>query len=344
MNRFEFSALCVIAALAGSLHTATGQMINSNVQSAPRVVTSRGAPAVAPRPVASAPVMQHIVARPTGFSPQRFSSNVPRTISQLGTNLQRNYSPVVRSLNPTFASLRAQGGAPGQQAITLEPATRERELRTLAAMRERHGFGTRQPIRIDPATRQSELRTLAAMRERRGLGTHNETLAAISARPHVTTQEPAAEPRPETRESPKDTSGKKWHNKNDHISYNDAFRRHWHEWHDRNWWHDHCDTIVFVTTGYYFLDGSYWYPAWGYDPLQSYYDYDGPVYTYSNLLPDEVIANVQTALQDAGYYFGEITGSLGIDTRAALANFQRDYGLPITGAIDEATVEALGLY
>src|SRR5947208_1677658 len=176
MNRFEFSALCAIAALAGSLHTATGQMINSNVQSAPRVVTSRGAPAVAPRPVASAPVMQHIVARPTGFSPQRFSSNVPRTISQLGTNLQRNYSPVVRSLNPTFASLRAQGGAPGQQAITLERATRETELRTLAAMRERHGFRTRQPIRIDPATRQSELRTLAAMRERRGLGTHNETL------------------------------------------------------------------------------------------------------------------------------------------------------------------------
>ena len=105
-----------------------------------------------------------------------------------------------------------------------------------------------------------------------------------------------------------------------------------------------CETIVFVNTGYYFLDGSYWYPAYGYDPLQTYYDYDGPVYTYSNLLPDEVIANVQTALQDAGYYFGSITGSLSVDTRAAIANFQRDYGLSITGAIDEETVEALGLY
>jgi peptidoglycan hydrolase-like protein with peptidoglycan-binding domain len=49
-------------------------------------------------------------------------------------------------------------------------------------------------------------------------------------------------------------------------------------------------------------------------------------------------------LQDAGYYFGEITGSLGVDTRAALANFQRDHSLPVTGAIDEETVEALGLY
>jgi peptidoglycan hydrolase-like protein with peptidoglycan-binding domain len=99
-----------------------------------------------------------------------------------------------------------------------------------------------------------------------------------------------------------------------------------------------------VATGYYFLDGSYWYPAYGYDPLQSYYDYDGPIYTYSNLLPDEVIANVQTALQNAGYYYGEITGSLGVDTRAAIANFQRDNSLQITGAIDEATVGALGLY
>jgi peptidoglycan hydrolase-like protein with peptidoglycan-binding domain len=78
--------------------------------------------------------------------------------------------------------------------------------------------------------------------------------------------------------------------------------------------------------------------------LQTYYDYDGPVYTYSNLLPDEVIANVQTALQGAGYYYGSITGSLSVDTRAAIANFQRDYGLQITGAIDEPTVEALGLY
>ena len=57
--------------------------------------------------------------------------------------------------------------------------------------------------------------------------------------------------------------------------------------------------IVFVNSGYYFLDAGYWYPAWGYDPVNSYYDYDGPIYTYGNLLPDQVIANVQEALQDA---------------------------------------------
>jgi len=128
------------------------------------------------------------------------------------------------------------------------------------------------------------------------------------------------------------------------FSYSDALRRNWHAWHNRDWWRQHCNNIVFVTGGYYFLDASYWYPAYGYDPLNSYYDYDGPIYTYGNLLPDQVIANVQAALQDAGYYFGAVTGSLSVETRAALANFQRDQGLIVTGAIDEPTVEALGLY
>jgi hypothetical protein len=128
------------------------------------------------------------------------------------------------------------------------------------------------------------------------------------------------------------------------FSYSDALRRNWREWHNRDWWKQNCNTIVFVTGGYYFLDAGYWYPAWGYDPFNSYYDYDGPIYTYGNLLPDQVIANVQVALQDAGYYLGAVTGSLSVETRAALANFQRDQGLIVTGAIDAPTVEALGLY
>jgi hypothetical protein len=130
---------------------------------------------------------------------------------------------------------------------------------------------------------------------------------------------------------------------NNRQSYFDALRRCRHERHDCNWWKQHCTTIVFVRTGYYYLDAGYWYPAWGYDPAYNYYDYDGPIYTYGNLLPDQVIANVQRALQQAGYYLGPVTGSLGSATRAALTNYQRDYGLIITGAIDEPTVESLGL-
>jgi len=342
MKRTKFSVLFLIAAVLPGIHGGSGQAINATMQNAsPRVATSRSAPAFAARPIAGAPVTPHVVGRPAGFSPQRFRPYVPRTLAQPPAN-RPNY--VVRTLNPTVASVIAQRGGAEQQAVTLDPAIRQTELRTLTAMRERRDLGTGQPIALDPATRETELRTLSAMHERRGIATQNQTLATINPQQHVTTDDPSTALQPETHASLKDTGAKKSHHNKDNISFDEAFRRHWHEWHDRNWWHDHCDTIVFVNTAYYFLDGSYWYPAYGYDPLNSSYDYDGPVYTYSNLLPDEVIANVQTALQDAGYYYGEITGSLSVDTRAALANFQRDYGLLVTGAIDEATVEALGLY
>src|SRR5262249_39242667 len=312
MKEFRFSALCLAAVLFAGIQSSSGQAINATVQNvSSRPAPSRGAPVA--KPVANPAIVPHVAPRPTSFISRNGGSYVPRTIGQPAPNLLPNYPVVARSLNPTVAAIDPQ------------------QIRRM---------GGQEPITLDPTTRQNELRTLAAMREQRTFGTDNRTLATINAQRQVITQDPGARPQVETHESPKDVPGKKPHNKNDRITYGDAFRRHWHEWHDRNWWHDHCDTIVFITTGFYFLEGSYWYPAWGYDPLQTYYDYDGPVYTYSNLLPDEVIANVQTALQDAGYYFGAITGSLSLEMRGALANFQRDYGLSITGAIDEATVEA----
>lgn len=130
---------------------------------------------------------------------------------------------------------------------------------------------------------------------------------------------------------------------NNRRSYLDALRRCRHERHDSNWWRQHFTTIVFVNHGYYYCDAGYWYPALGYDPANDYYDYDGPIYTYGNLLPDQVIANVQSALQQEGYYLGPITGSLAPATRAAMARYQMDHGLIVTGAIDEPTIESLGL-
>ena len=126
-------------------------------------------------------------------------------------------------------------------------------------------------------------------------------------------------------------------------SYSDALRRYRHERHNRAWWKQRFTVIVLVGGGYYYWDAGYWCPAWGYDPAYEYYDYDGPIYTYGNLLPDQVILNVQRALKQLGYYAGGLTGSLGPATRQALANYQADAGLEATGAIDAATVEALGL-
>jgi Putative peptidoglycan binding domain len=344
MKLSRISAFCVIAVVLPAIHSAFGQVINAKPQTvAPRVATTRSAPAPKAFGVARTATAPRVAPMPATINPRVVNSSAPRAIAQPPISPQGIYFLSGRASNANLAMLDGQHAAPAQQTVALDPATRETELRTLAGMRER-GFVKRAGNILDPSTRQTELRTIAAMRERRDLGTENQTLATINPQRHVINPDPEAGPQMVKHELPKEAQGKKKHDKKHGISFDEAFRRHWHEWHDSNWWHNNCDTIVVVATGYYFLDGSYWYPAYGYDPLQSYYDYDGPIYTYSNLLPDEVIANVQTALQDAGYYYGQITGSLSIDTRAAIANFQRDNGLDITGAIDEATVEALGLY
>ncbi len=121
-----------------------------------------------------------------------------------------------------------------------------------------------------------------------------------------------------------------------------VFRIYSSQWHERNWWRNHYNRVVFVYGGWYAWNAGYWIPAWGYD-YNAYYAYDGPIYAYNNLPPDQVIANVQTALQQQGYYQGEVDGLLGPLTRAAVANYQRDHGLYITSAIDRPTLSSLGM-
>ena len=121
-----------------------------------------------------------------------------------------------------------------------------------------------------------------------------------------------------------------------------AFRNYRPAWHDRGWWHSHYNRVVFVYGGWYYWNSGWWYPAWGYAP-NAYYAYDGPIYAYNSLPPDQVVANVQAALQAQGYYQGEVDGLLGPLTREAIAGYQRDHGLYTTAAIDQPTLESLGM-
>jgi Putative peptidoglycan binding domain len=121
-----------------------------------------------------------------------------------------------------------------------------------------------------------------------------------------------------------------------------AFRNYRPVWHDRSWWHSHYNRVVFVYGGWYYWNAGWWYPAWGYAP-NSYYAYDGPIYGYNSLPPDQVVANVQAALQAQGYYQGEVDGLLGPLTREAIAGYQADHGLYTTSAIDQPTLQSLGM-
>jgi putative peptidoglycan binding protein len=127
------------------------------------------------------------------------------------------------------------------------------------------------------------------------------------------------------------------------MSYAIALRRYHAARHPRFWWRQHFAFIALSCGGYYYFDSGYWWPAWGYDPNYEAYDYDGPIFTYGNLLPDQVILNVQRALTDLGYYGGPLSGSLSPATRYAISDYQRDNGLAVNGVVDGPLVYSLGL-
>jgi hypothetical protein len=57
----------------------------------------------------------------------------------------------------------------------------------------------------------------------------------------------------------------------------------------------------------------------------------------------EAIRAAQLSLRDRGYYSRLINGKMSPATRKAFRQFQRDVRLPVTGALDLATAEALGV-
>jgi peptidoglycan hydrolase-like protein with peptidoglycan-binding domain len=60
------------------------------------------------------------------------------------------------------------------------------------------------------------------------------------------------------------------------------------------------------------------------------------------LRPDQTIENVQQALKDQGFYYGEVTGDKNADTTAAIRRFQIRNGLQVSGELNDETLRALG--
>ena len=331
MKLLRFPTLCLVAGLATGICTSTAQTNGPVPQNNPRPATVNGVRGSNVRPnnfnppyAAGRPV--NVGQRPSGALPPQIQSQQPRA------NFRPTYSRITPQLNPRLAAMRVQQRS---RTDNVEP--------TGKLLPQSGIVQTQLSITEDQrAVRTDDLKPTSDVLVKREISEGLETID-----PPRSARDGAVQPivhNSANRELNQHKIKKSHQTGRNRFSYSDALRRNWHGWHNRDWWRQHCNNIVFVTGGYYFLDASYWYPAYGYDPLNSYYDYDGPIYTYGNLLPDQVIANVQVALQEAGYYLGPVTGSLSVETRAALANYQRDQGLIITGAIDEPTLESLGLY
>jgi Putative peptidoglycan binding domain len=156
--------------------------------------------------------------------------------------------------------------------------------------------------------------------------------------------------------------------------HNHVFAQHsanWHrDWnrHTDHWWHGH--RCHFFNGSWVIFDAGFW-PWWGWpywDPYYYYgygygygyndypYGYD-PTYSdsavygeqyygdngYADQSGNSTIAAVQERLAREGYYRGQIDGVFGQQTRAALAEFQSNHGLRVTGALTNDTLAALGL-
>jgi hypothetical protein len=148
-----------------------------------------------------------------------------------------------------------------------------------------------------------------------------------------------------------------------------VFVRHDGNWH-RDWdrHHAHFDHgHVFV-----FTDGFWWglYP-WDYYPYDAYGSYPSDYYGYPygyNDYPDDgydyntqdpysyysgyaaptqsdntVVSSVQSQLTKLGYYPGAVDGVAGDETQAAIARYQEDNDLSVTGTVTAATLQSLGL-
>jgi Putative peptidoglycan binding domain len=85
------------------------------------------------------------------------------------------------------------------------------------------------------------------------------------------------------------------------------------------------------------------YPYSSYDSYSSDYG-DQPGYAGSQQsVANATISAVQSELARLGYYNGGIDGVLGDETEAALARYQQDHDISVTGTVNAGTLQSLGI-
>ena len=156
-------------------------------------------------------------------------------------------------------------------------------------------------------------------------------------------------------------------------------RNHASERHDANNWHrdwDRHHSHFHQNRVFVFVDGFWWglypsdyYPYYAYgdypDDYSGYYPYDsdyssGNPYDYYNYSPyndddqpgysdsgqsaaNTAVSAIQSKLSKLGYYNGAIDGTLDDQTEAAIARYQEDQDLSVTGIVDATTLQSLEL-
>src|SRR5213076_1441482 len=131
--------------------------------------------------------------------------------------------------------------------------------------------------------------------------------------------------------------------------HSDWDRRHAHFFHNRFFVFD--DGFWFgLDPGFYPWDyyPYYAYDYYPYDYSPGYYADSGPYYydngVYSSTpMRDPTVNAVQTQLKQQGYYNGPVDGIFGRQTRDAVAKYQIDKHLDVTGSLSAQTLQSFGL-
>ena len=132
------------------------------------------------------------------------------------------------------------------------------------------------------------------------------------------------------------------------------WHRNWDRRCDHNWRGHRChfrngfwfiyDPFPFYPYGYGFYPyGAYSDAAYYDDSYASDESAQAPAVDQSQYDTSSRLSEVQSALAREGYYDGTIDGRLGPGTQKALRRYQRDHGLPVTGVVSRAVIEALQL-
>jgi hypothetical protein len=126
-------------------------------------------------------------------------------------------------------------------------------------------------------------------------------------------------------------------------------RRGAHFW-NGHWWAWDGGTWLGLEAGFYPWDyfPYYSYDYYPYDYYPGYYTDVEPYYEADGVngnvpAPDPNVTAVQPDLSKLGYYHGSIDGLYGRATRDAVAHYQTDHQLAVTGTLTTQTLQALGI-
>jgi N-acetylmuramoyl-L-alanine amidase len=134
------------------------------------------------------------------------------------------------------------------------------------------------------------------------------------------------------------------------------------ERHNGNWWHRDWDRrhAHFFNNRFFVFDNGFWcgldagFFPWDYLPYYAGdynpYDYYTGVQPDDNTAPDNgaqmadtTVQATQERLAQLGYYNGPVDGIFGPTTRDAVAKYQIDNQLDVTGSLSPDTLQSLGV-